>query len=188
MEEKRQPGCRTPNKMARRLAPSGQKSRAMCAGYFTLRMIIKNVNRTSVSTNAKLSSIGVKMLPAALGLRAIPSSAAAPILPCARPQPNAAIPMPNAAAIQRAEWPSPPPAALPCANASGANTIAAIKTINNVLHFFITASLGCRQEVVPGHRAAGLTLERHLLATLASKYLPNVLRPWPYRDRRPEEP
>ena len=49
--------------------------------YLTLMMIMRNVKSTSVSTNARLNNIGVKILFAAPGLRAMPSSAAAPILP-----------------------------------------------------------------------------------------------------------
>jgi hypothetical protein len=51
------------------------------------------------------------------------------------------MPIPKAAAI--ASNPPPPLVAgsFPSANAAGANTIATINAVNNMLHFFITASL-----------------------------------------------
>src|SRR5258708_25342263 len=151
-------------------------------------MIIKKVNRTSVSTKAKLNSIGVKIFFAAPGFRAIPSSAAAPILPCASPQPNAAIPMPNAAEIHSAAWPPAAPAALSCENAAGANIMTAIIISNSMLHYVIDCLLiNCCQEVVPGHRAAGLTLEQQIAGNPHRQMSINAPRLSPSRDKTPAE-
>jgi hypothetical protein len=50
---------------------------------------------------------------------------------------------------------------LSCANAAGAINITASSTMHTTAAFFMYCLLlKCRQEVVPGHRAAGLTLER----------------------------
>src|ERR1700742_3308020 len=105
--------------------------------------------------------------PAAPGLRAMPSQAAAAILPWPSPPPNAATATPKPTARTSVVVLTAPfsAGALPCANAAGAINIIASSTMHTTAAFFIcTASfLNCRQEVVPGHRAAGLTLERLLL-------------------------
>src|ERR1700761_7175778 len=79
--------------------------------------------------------------------------------------------MPNAAAMAIRPFALPllPAAASACANAAGASNITVVIAVNNIPSFLIicTASLcfyNCRQEVVPGHRAAGLTLEQQTCA------------------------
>src|SRR6516164_1555660 len=61
------------------------------------------------------------MAPAAPGLRAMPSHAADAMRPCARPQPNAAMAMPNPTAIPESALLLAPAGS--CANAAGANMV-----------------------------------------------------------------
>src|SRR5215475_5634653 len=81
------------------------------------------------------------------------------------------MPMPKAAAIPSRPRAALPPAAAsaPCANAAGATNIAIASVVRIIDNFFIlppcwlrvenyNPDAVCRQEVVPGHRAAGLTL------------------------------
>src|ERR1700733_7025202 len=100
--------------------------------------------------------------PVAPGLRAMPSQAAAAILPWPSPPPNAATatPKPTARTSVVVFIGALSAGAVPCANAAGATNITTNSNMHTAATFFIsTASfVNCRQEVVPGHRAAGLTL------------------------------
>src|SRR4029077_68029 len=89
------------------------------------------------------------------------------------PSPNqtAATPMPTLIASTSIPlWLPVPPASPPCANAAGAKSATPANALNNMLHFFLYCLLmNCRQEVVPGPRAAGLTLERPPAAVARGK-------------------
>src|ERR1700730_8352927 len=101
--------------------------------------------------------------PAGAGLRAMPSQAAAAMRPCPNPPPNAAMATPKPAASAsvvglRGAFCSGAPL---CANAAGTTSNTTTRATKTTAAFFIYCLLmNCRQEVVPGHRAAGLTLER----------------------------
>src|ERR1017187_3484877 len=94
---------------------------------------------------------------AAPGLRAMPSTALAIALPCARPQRLDAIAIEKPALIGT-QWPCTVLLPGVCANSPVlANIrIASTKSIFFVIRFSLDESL---QEVVPGHRTAGLTLQ-----------------------------
>src|SRR5579871_799479 len=83
------------------------------------------------------------------------------------PQPKAAIPTPKIAAITSAALLLLAPAASPpCANAAGAKSATPVSAVNNILNVFMYCLLmNYRQEVVAGHRAAGLTLKRFITST-----------------------
>src|SRR6266404_5255335 len=133
------------------------------------RIPTTNVNSVSVSTNTRPSSMAARTPPAAPGLRAMPSHAAAAMRPCPSPPPTAAMatPKPAANASVLGLRGAFSPAAPPCANAAGAIIITATSISKTTAAFFIDFLLvNCRQEVVPGHRAAGLTLKRLLQAQL----------------------
>ena len=91
------------------------------------------------------------------------SQAAAAIRPWPSPPPNAATATPKPTAITSVvvligDFAG---ALLSCANAAGAINITASSTMHTTAAFFMYCLLlNCRQEVVPGHRAAGLTLKR----------------------------
>src|SRR5712692_5945979 len=124
-----------------------------------------NVNSVSVSTNTRPRIIAARTPPAAPGLRAMPSHAAAAMRPCPSPPPTAAraTPKPTANTSVVGLTGGLACSATPCANAVGAVIITAASASTTIAAFFIDFLLvNCRQEVVPGHRAAGLTLKRPL--------------------------
>src|SRR5690348_15033113 len=88
--------------------------------------------------------------PAAPGLRAVLSHAAAVALPCPRPPPAAAMPSARAAAkaTQSVAFAAVPPAA--CAKVAGARTKAVVKAVKNHITFFVMfiLTMNFRQEVV----------------------------------------
>ncbi len=109
------------------------------------------------------NNMAARMLSAAPGLRAMPSHADETMRPCPKAPPNAAMATPKPAAIISAVglmggFSAAPPA---CANDAGTTIKKARSTIRTTAVFFIISSSWInRQEVVPGHRAAGLTLKR----------------------------
>src|SRR5271165_6805360 len=128
---------------------------------------IASVKSTSVSTNTRPRIMAARIGPAAPGFRAMPSQAAEAIRPCPRPQPNAATPMPIATANAVRALLLPAAASVPCANAPGATNKTPASAVTTYITFFMYCLLmNCRQEVVPGHRAAGLTLEQQIAGEL----------------------
>src|SRR6202051_4301475 len=112
-------------------------------------MMMARVKSARVSMKTRPRIIEARMAPAAPGLRAMPSQAEDATLPCPNAAPNAAMAIPKPAAIAMA--PLPPAAAPPSwANAAGAISDTRVRTVNKRTAFFITASLECRQWVVPG--------------------------------------
>src|SRR5271165_4205537 len=94
---------------------------------------------------------------AAPGLRAMPSTAAAIALPCARPHRLDAIAMPKAA-LMGTQW---PPAAFQPGVWADNIVLASSMSATSRNSFFVISILldESPQEVVPGHQTAGLTLQ-----------------------------
>ena len=84
--------------------------------------------------------MAARMAPEAPGLRAMPSHAADATRDCASAPPNAASAMPNAAEIAT-QFVPPAGAAVVCANAAGATSIAPAKATTVYRTFFIVFSL-----------------------------------------------
>src|SRR4029077_11220846 len=103
----------------------------------TLTKTIDSVHSTSVSINTRPRIIAVRMAPAAAGLRAMPSQAAAATRDCAIPQAAAAIAIENPAerTIQRAMCSGGFPAS--CANAGSAKVAEAASINRSPASFFL---------------------------------------------------
>lgn len=100
--------------------------------------------------------------PAAPGLRAVLSHAAAVALPCPKPPPAAAMPSASAAAKATQSVALGAVAPEACANVAGARTSTVVRPVKNHITFFVIffLTMNFRQEVVAGSpwERTGLTL------------------------------